>query len=204
MKKTIPLVIAMFIGVLWFGEFFMASSFYENWKAFFVSGSYITSAVAILVMVYSVVMVNYQKIRYSRERWYNVVQVLMIISMLLLYVYGGTATGTPFDALFMYVFVPLDSTVFALLAFYIASASFRAFRAKNLESSLLLVAAVIVMMGKIPLGEMISEHIPSASEWILDGPTSAGRRAINFGAYLGALTMMIRIFFGLEKSHLSD
>jgi len=204
MKKTIPLFIGLIVSLVWFGEFFITGPFYEYTKNFFANGSRVMAVMGILVGAYSVFNVNYNRIKYNRNRWFSVIQVTMILLMIFLFYVGGSKSGTPFNAMFLYGFVPLSSTVFSLLAFYIASAAFRAFRAKNIESTLLLVAATIVMFGKIPLGESISEYIPKAAEWIMDGPTSAGRRAINFGAYLGALTMMIRIFFGLERSHISD
>ena len=43
--------------------------------------------------------------------------------------------GSPFWFCYQYAFTPLTATIFAMLAFYVASAAFRAFRAKNLEAS---------------------------------------------------------------------
>ncbi len=64
--------------------------------------------------------------------------------------------GSLFQWMFKYVFSPLSATMFALLAFFVASASFRAFRARNFEASLLLVAGIIIMLGRVPIGSLIS------------------------------------------------
>ena len=64
--------------------------------------------------------------------------------------------GSLFQWMFKYIFSPLSATMFALLAFFIASASFRAFRARNFEASLLLVAGIIIMLGRVPIGSLIS------------------------------------------------
>jgi hypothetical protein len=70
---------------------------------------------------------------------------------------------TPEKAIYPWMFnnvqSPMQSTMFALLAFYVASASYRAFRARSLHAALLLTAGVIVMLGRVPLGEMIGFHV---------------------------------------------
>ncbi|MBN2788848.1 MAG: hypothetical protein JXR69_01500 [Candidatus Delongbacteria bacterium] len=204
MKKEIPLLIGFFATIGWYLEFFMAGTFFENWKMFFTNGFKTVTIVGLLVGAFSVLRINFKRIKYNNDRWFSVYQLSLIGFMILLGVTRGVNPGTPFDAMFTFGFVPLDATVFSLLAFYVASASYRSFRIKSIESAFLLVAAIFIMLSKIPLGEAMWSKIPVIGEWIMDGPTSAGKRAILFGAYLGGLTMMIRIAFGLERSHISE
>ena len=67
-----------------------------------------------------------------------------------------TSKGTLFKWMFDFIFTPLSATMFALLAFFVASASYRAFRVRNLEATLLLVSGIIIMVGRVPLGSSIS------------------------------------------------
>jgi hypothetical protein len=103
------------------------------------------------------------------------------------------------------VLTPLTATMFALLAFFIASAAFRAFRARNLEATILLVSACIVMLAQVPVGEQlpfIGEYLAQFKNWILNTPNAAAQRAIYIGAALGAISTGLRIVLGIERSHL--
>ena len=66
--------------------------------------------------------------------------------------HGGREEGSFFINLYNYVFTPVQATMFALLAFFIASAAFRAFRARSVIATLLLLTAVAVMLGRVPIG----------------------------------------------------
>ena len=64
--------------------------------------------------------------------------------------------GGLFKWMFDNIFTPLSATRVALLAFYVASASYRAFRARNFEATLLLLAGIIIMLGRVPVGSLIT------------------------------------------------
>lgn len=116
--------------------------------------------------------------------------------------------------LFVGVFKSAQATMFSLLAFFVASASFRAFRVKSKEAGLLMGAAFIVMLGNVPIGNLISKYlayipligpyldIAMIKEWIMAYPSSAAQSAILVGAMLGYISASMKIIFGVERSHL--
>jgi hypothetical protein len=109
---------------------------------------------------------------------------------------------TAFGWVYNYMMVPLQGTMFAILAFFIASAAYRSFRAKSREAAVLLVAAVIVMMGRVPLGEYLIPLSGDVSSWILNVLNASVRRAILIGVSLGAVALSFKIIFGVERSYL--
>jgi hypothetical protein len=117
------------------------------------------------------------------------------------------------DSMFMWFFdncfVPLDATMFSLLAFYIASAAFRAFRARSMEATALLIAGCLVMIGRIPLGEQLALHVGNLninvtdiSGWILNNPNNAAQRGILMGVILSQIAISLRIIFGIERTYM--
>jgi uncharacterized membrane protein len=98
--------------------------------------------------------------------------------------------------------VPLQGTMFAILALFIASAAYRSFRARSREAAVLLIAAVIVMMGRVPLGEYLIPLSGDLSQWILNVLNASVRRAILIGVSLGTVALSIKIIFGMERSYL--
>ena len=112
--------------------------------------------------------------------------------------------------IFEFVYLPLAATMFALLAFFIASAAFRAFRAKNIEASLLLGTAFIVLIGRTYAGIILTDWLPAPlrfdrlTEFIMDVFNSAGNRAIMIGISLGIVSLSLKILMGVDRSYLGS
>jgi hypothetical protein len=108
----------------------------------------------------------------------------------------------------------LDATVFSIIAFYIVSAAYRAFRVRSVEATLLLATAIIVMLGQTSIGQMLTSGIKAPAlqflhtevirEWIMSLPNAAAVRAINFGLAVGALAVALRVWLGLERGSFFD
>jgi len=203
MKKEIPLLIAFLLGTWMILENFLTGiPGVGQAKEVITNGGIVIMAFTYVLGIYSIISVNVTRIR----RGVDVVPKVALLSALALMVglgfWRGIAEGTPFNWLYLNLYVPLQATMFSLLAFYIASAAFRAFRARSLEATLLLVCATLVMIGRIPMGEKIWDHFPQISDWIMNFPNLAGKRAIMIGAALGAISTGLRVILGLERSYL--
>ena len=114
----------------------------------------------------------------------------------------GRDQDSVFQKLFMSILLPVQATMFALLAFYLASASFRAFRTRSVDATVLLVAAVIVMIGR--LDDLKSIGVPWLSNWILEYPNLVSKRAIILGVGLGMASTALKVVLGIERSYLGS
>ncbi|HPT62424.1 MAG TPA: hypothetical protein PKI14_14555 [Fervidobacterium sp.] len=131
---------------------------------------------------------------------------ILLIVLTFGYLIYGLVKG-PTDELYAWIFdsteVPLGATFYSVLAFYIVSAAYRAFRAKTRDAAILLIAAVIVLLGRAPLTEAIFPFFGTATTWIMDIPNTAAQRGVILCAYLGAFITAIRVFLGLERPYAS-
>jgi hypothetical protein len=210
MRRQVPLILCFVFGIVMMLVEFSPHPFSEALRSEVISWALIIGPFALVLGVITLIHTHWLRIRRRTEHWqYSYVVFIGIIAMLAY----GLPSG-PNNRVFVWLFnnvqVPMEATMFSLLAFFIASASYRAFRARTLEATLLLVAALIVMVGNAPIGDLIwneivpgRENFPStARQWILDNPNLSSRRGIILGVSLGVISQSIRIIFGIERSHL--
>jgi hypothetical protein len=113
-----------------------------------------------------------------------------------------TTPGTLLQNFFMYIMVPAQATLFSMLAFYIASAAYRAFRVRTVLATVLLVTAFVVMLRIIPLPEPLSTWNAEFVRWILAVPNMAAKRAILIGIGLGGIAYTMKIILGIERGYM--
>ncbi len=210
MKRGVPLIITFVTGVLIIIAFFIPHKPFGNLEQRFLIWYSIVAGFTMLLGIDSLIKYHIRKIRFREKGWgYSIVTVTGIVITLIFGFYSWyayhtpLALGSPFMWLYTYMIVPLQSTMFALLAFFIASAAYRAFRARTIEATLLLIAAALVMLGRVPLGEALRLKLPAIANWIMEVPQTAAKRGIFIGTYLGAVAMSIRVILGIERTYLS-
>lgn len=224
MRREIPLLITFIIGTALVVALFIPAqpfpeleSEFSRWFDFIAIFAYVLGGGNLLKM---------HTDRISRkhpDRIYSIVTIcgfLFTLAIGLLKVGGAPglkgnyiAEGTWFKFIYDAVFAPLQATMFSLLAFFVASASYRAFRAKTREATILLIAAFIILVGRTPLGYYLTFwlpeplqflHIPNLSTWILATPNMAGQRAIMIGIALGIIATSLKLILGIERSYLGQ
>ncbi|MDX9857147.1 MAG: hypothetical protein RBT76_05115 [candidate division Zixibacteria bacterium] len=212
MRREIPLIITGIVGIVFVVQYFIPHWPFNRMNAWFSDWFSIVQACAIWLGALNLLKISLEKIARRKSDWgYAVV---IIVSFLLIAIIGfleGEAfrdPGTKFTWLYDFVYTPLSSTMFAILAFFVASASYRAFRARNFEATLLLLAAFFVMLGRVPVGDALTAFMPEGwrltdlATWIMNFPQTAGQRAIMIGIALGIVSTSLRIILGIERSHL--
>ena len=232
MSKTVPVLIASIVGCLMIVAYFSppllpARQIAEEWFT-------IVATIAMLLGGANLCLHHLKKISDQEVGWgFSAVTLLsffitIAIGILkigvvpeseqqLKFAWSGPyqQEGSGLWWIYQYLLSPIVSTMFALLAFYVASAAFRAFRAKNVEAILLLITALIVLVGQTRDREITSLFLPPSvegappyvpiadlTEFIRKTFVTAGQRAIMIGIALGVVATSLRILLGLDRSYL--
>jgi len=214
MRSGIPVLIAIAVGFIMALKFFFENSpvVYSLANELEAWGMVI-AAMAVVLGLASLVRVNLRAIRRRQKDWpFKVVLLLGLFGEILFglfeYHFGSPKARqgqdkSAFHWSFQYILTPLGATIFSLLAFFIASAAFRAFRARSFAATLLLLAGVIVMLGRVLWGNLLTGGLASDLQvWILNVPSLAGQRAIIIGAGIGIVSVCLRVLLGVERPYM--
>jgi hypothetical protein len=159
---------------------------------------------AILVGTIDIVIFHLKPLRSKESGQWQYSAVLLIITSI------GLVTGTagvlsgaginyqPFAWLYNAIYVPSNATVYAILVFYIASASYRAFRIKNAQAAFLVLVGFIIMFADIGLGYVIWPGFVPLGNWINTYPVAAAFRPIIIGSGLGVIITGLRALLGRD------
>lgn len=229
MKRQIPLLITALAGFVLIGAYFIPYT--ESWGETAAIWFDILAAIAFILGGGNLLRVHLKKISDRVAGWgYSAIVLLSFIGTLAVglgkiavqpspqfpnFSWSGhyREIGSPFWFLFEYAFTPLTATMFAMLAFYIASAAFRAFRAKNVAALLLLGTAFIILLGRTFAGVVLTGWIPpdgplsglrveNLTIYIMSVFNTAGNRAIMIGIALGIVATSLKILLGIDRSYL--
>lgn len=202
MNRQIPLIVCFSFGVVMFLQYFSNHTVARTMNLAILDYWQIIFAFTLLLGVVSYIKVNMTKISRGIDRPFLIVGLLGMISMPIMALIWGIKADSPFMWMFENVQAPMASTVFALLAFFVASASFRGFRARSAQASILLGAALIILLSRSNLPIPYAEHLSEFADWIRNYPSMSARRAILIGIGLGSLTTSLRVILGIERTWL--
>jgi hypothetical protein len=232
LKHNVPLAIVFVTALVLIVAFFIPHRPFGDMETRTLNWYSIVAGFALLLGLDSLTRHHVIRVWRRSSGWpYSLLLVLSLAATVILGLYSWFryqspfALRAPFMWLYTYMIIPLQSTMFASLAFFIVSAAYRAFRVRNFSATLLLIAACLVMLGNVPLGSDIwhglgrlvhavipgldpaafarLEGVAAVKDWIMSIPQAAANRGIGIGLALGGIAMSLRIILGIERTYMS-
>lgn len=204
LKRHVPLLLAFLTGMAMLVLQFVPHQRSQDIQTWMGSWIGVIAGAALPIGIASLLHMHVAKIRRKAVGWgYSVIACAAFGTAIGMgFGFGGYEAGTPLGWVIAHMLTPLQATMFSVLGFYIASAAFRAFRARSFEAGVLLVSAIIVICGQIPVGYQVWHGAPDLAAELLSVPNTAAKRALTFGISLGVIATSLRILFGIERAYL--
>ena len=206
-KEILLLISGITAGVMFFDYFFIepvvqsTATILRSWCVIIFSFALGLGLFAALRVHLSRIS-RRQKGLWPMSIWLIVFTAIMVIAGLTVTPMG--ATVGLYGWLFEYWWVPLTSAAYAITGFYIFSACYRAFKARNIDAAILIIAGVFVMLTNAPVGASIWSGIPVIGRWILDIGQIPAMRTISFTGGLGLILFGFRTLLGWERGTLGE
>lgn len=212
----------------------------SDFQPTFAASTNVIAAFLLGLGIYSVLRVHITRLLKRQKDW--VFSVVLLTAMVTMVIFGyidyvqrefhdkegklvemvnwGPA-NYGFDLLFDGLLQQMDAAMFSMIAFFILSAAFRAFRIRSIEATVLMGSALIMILslmgaidvpwsnmvdgitGKDPSHFLNNMKISEVKGWFQSTLQVPSLRALEFGVGLGALAMGLRIWLGLEKGGVS-
>jgi hypothetical protein len=209
-------------------------------QSFGVVSSFVQIIAAFLLGlgIFSLLRIHLMNIARKKKDW--VFSVILLVSMLMMIIFGywdfmirqgekavdfddpqfWRMPNMVRDFLFDGLLQQMDAAMFSIIAFFILSAAYRAFRARSVEATILLGTALLVILslmgvvagawddrvaalagdGKTGSADFIMNFkITEVAGWLKNTFQTPAITGIKFGIGLGTISMALRIWLGLEK-----
>ena len=171
-----------------------------NVTEFFLNTAILCTALATGVGIINMLRLYLTQIKRREPYWYlRIWSMVMMVVTTAVGLIGVWGTHPTFKWIMLSVYAPIDSSIYSMVAYDICSAFYRTIRARNIDSSLILIMALFVMAKNAPIGEAIWSGFVPIGEWIMEVPSTAGSRGFVIVSGIGALSLAIRAILGREK-----
>jgi hypothetical protein len=211
--RLIVVVVALSTGAIVLLSLVVESEVLRLLRAVFVEWTVVVVAFALLMGVVNVLRVHGQRIQKRRDMVYSIV---LLASFLIVFIPGILSPGTVPEAFqtfvgpqgsivdfcAQYILRPLQATFFSLMAFFVVTAAWRAFRVRSAASFVMAITAFLVLLGSIRFNlgggwKLFGE----ARNWLLSVPAMAGSRGILLGIMLGTIVTGVRLLLGIDRPY---
>lgn len=196
--KWLSTAVAIAVGIIVLIGTFFPVPLLNALSLAFKDWAIILTAFALLVGLVNLLLVHLVRIFRRQEpgALYSIIVLVTSITVMLIGLVFGVADG-PMSWIFDHVYLPLQGAFLALAAFFLATAAYRAMRARSFETLLMLIAALIVLLGQTPLVSLLAD----AKAWALSVPSTAGVRGILLGVALGTIATGLRLLIGMDRPY---
>lgn len=200
-RQLFPVGISIGVGLIVLLHQFVTNAFLDPIGGVLIQWAALIAGFALLLGLFNLLNFHSRRVirRVENWQWSIVILITSVVVFLIVLPSGGTSPAS--EWILRYLYQPLEASFLALLVFFIAAAAYRALRVRSWETTLFVVAALIVLIGAAPLSNALSPMLTSAKDWMMTVPAVAGVRGILIGVALGIILTGLRLLTGLDRPY---
>jgi hypothetical protein len=204
LKREVVYAFTGLVTVLMFVEYFFIDG---TWTLAETIRTWAVIVYNISLGLGAIQLLRQHTLSYQRKRENYGFSALLLVAFLVMFLTGmagyimtGNQTGNAiYNWLFNHVYTPLGATLYPITGFYIFSAAYRAFRARNIDAALMLIAGCFVILSNAPVGEAIWPGFKTIGEWFRFTGQIPGMRTFAMVGALGMIAYGFRALLGKER-----
>jgi hypothetical protein len=204
LKREVVFAITGIVTVIMFLEYFFFAEA-QLWAEMLRTWAVIVFNISLGLGAVRLIMAHSMSIQRKRENWEFSGVLLVALAIMALtgfagyFMTGQQSNNQIYQWMFENVYTPLGATLYPITGFYIFSACYRAFRARNLDAALMLIAGCFVILSNAPVGEAIWVGFATIGEWFRFTGQIPGMRTFSLVGTLGMIAYGFRALLGKER-----
>jgi len=201
LRRHIPVIIVTIIGLFLFFTYPLDNPAVIETSGVLGNWAMILASFALGVGAINMIVIHGRRISEMRKGlWEPSLALLVTMAAVLLL---GLATSVNSDEYKMIYDVLVGAgrlTLVSLRGFFMFSAFYRAYRARALDGSVMLLASGILMMYNVPIAELLFPQLNVFTQWLLDVIFVGGERGIRIIGGIGMIIITFRILTTADRS----
>lgn len=193
------LVIPFIVAMIMFADYLLTITAIKDVAELIRTWALVISSMALGLGVVNLVRIHSKNI-YTKKPGMWFLSTITLVTFIVVFLAGILAKQTDWwNWPFTHVYTTLQMTMYASTGFYIVSSAYRAFRARNIEATLLLISGCIVALRNAPIGEVIWRGFPVIGDWLMSVGQLPGYRVMMIVMGLGLVAYSLRVITGGER-----
>jgi len=135
-------------------QYFIVNPTIESISVNFQLWGVIIAAYAVLLGLLSYTIYHGKQVMKTKA-WYSIWSLIVCFGTLIIGLIQSS-TSPAYTFILTMVSRPLGMAMSSFIGFFICSAAFRSFRARNIDAAILLISATVIMLRNIPIGSLIT------------------------------------------------
>jgi len=201
LRRHIPVIIVTIIGIFLFFTYPIDNPVVIGTAGILGNWAMILASFALGIGAINMIVIHGRRVSEMRKGlWEPSLALLITMAAVLLL---GLATSVKSDE-YTLVYDTLVGagrlTLVSLRGFFMFSAFYRAYRARALDGTVMLIVSILLMMYNVPIAELFFPQLNVFTQWLLDVLFVGGERGLRIIGGIGMIIITFRILTTADRS----